>query len=83
MLLFEGGRIEEAIRHFEKTVAVEPGHAAAWLQRAHAWKQLGPSKKAVAAYERAASFSPTIPRSIFTWAPRCAGCRTTRRRKRR
>ena len=60
-ILFQDGRLQEAVRYYGETVAAVPEHAAAWLHQAHAWKRLGLTRKAVQAYRQAAALLPDRP----------------------
>lgn len=57
-VLFQDGRLEEAVRYYAQTVAVDPEHTTAWLHQAHAWKRMGVTRKAARAYRQAAVLEP-------------------------
>ncbi len=65
-ILFQDGRLQEAVRYYGETVAAVPEHAAAWLHQAHAWKRLGLTRKAAQAYRQAAALLPERPDIHFS-----------------
>jgi len=60
-ILFRDGRPREAVKYYTETVTVDPVHTIAWLHQAHAWKQMGLTRKAAQAYRQAAALLPDRP----------------------
>ncbi len=52
------GNHRGAIRHFDRVLALDPGHAAAWFARGVAWAELRELERALADMDRAIAFDP-------------------------
>ncbi len=52
------GNHRGAIRHFDRVLALDPGHAAAWFARGVAWAELRELGRALADMDRAIALEP-------------------------
>jgi tetratricopeptide (TPR) repeat protein len=70
-LVYDQGREEEAIRWWEKAIAVDPREAYAYNEIANHYGHYGQADKALRYYEKAIELAPTEPIFRFNWATTC------------
>jgi len=62
---FITGQIDEAIRHYSRAIAQNPGMHEAYFNRAAAYLQKGETAKAIADYRAVTNLAPSLPSSAF------------------
>ncbi len=70
--LFDQGKFEEAIEHYDRAIAIDPGFAEAHSNRGNALQRLKRFGEAEEAYRRAIELSRLSPMPGTISAPACA-----------
>jgi tetratricopeptide (TPR) repeat protein len=70
-LLYDRDRQEEAVRWWERAIAVDPREAYAYNDIANHYGHYGRADKALRYYEKAIELAPTEPMFRFNWATTC------------
>src|SRR5262250_678256 len=55
------GQLDQALKHYAKTVGRDPGHAMAWNNMGVVLRRQGKRRAALACYRRAAALKPEDP----------------------
>ncbi|NQU98914.1 tetratricopeptide repeat protein [Candidatus Woesearchaeota archaeon] len=62
--LIERGKLEEAIKAYDKAIEINPKHALAWYDKGFALYKLGQLEEAIQAYDKAININPEY---AFAW----------------
>jgi tetratricopeptide (TPR) repeat protein len=71
VFLYERGRMEEALRWWQKAIATDPREAYAYNELANHYGHTGRVQDALRYYEKAMGLEPTEPVFRFNWATQC------------
>ena len=65
VILFQQGKVEEGIEHYNKALELDPTYGEAHYNLANAFVRLGRTEEAISHYEKAIDFSPLNARAHF------------------